>query len=171
VDKIWLPIFGYESLYEVSNHGEVRSLRSNKLLKPSLAKGYFKVVLSAENIPKPFTVHRLVALAFIPNFENLPQVNHRDGVKTNNSASNLEWVTPKANISHAIESKLIDFSTRRFSTQHRRVGQRRKGKISDCQVQEIIERFKNGESKKSLARFFGVTPKAIIYILKRDRVI
>lgn len=114
----WKEIEGYEGLYEVSNLGRVRSIdrvlmqpnkwgfiSSNyykgKILSPKITKcGYCSINLSKDNKAKMVTVHRLVAKAFIPNPDNLPYVNHKDEVKSNNQAENLEWCTPKYNINY-----------------------------------------------------------------------
>ena len=98
----WRPIEGYEGLYEVSNYGDVKSMDYNhtgkeKILRTQINRGYVQVALTTNNKQKRFYVHRLVAQAFIPNPDNLPQVNHKDEVKTNNSVDNLEWCTVKYN--------------------------------------------------------------------------
>ena len=88
---------------EVSGHGDVRF--NGKLLKQYYCNGYMQVKVSGKQI----YVHRLVAQAFIPNPDNKPQVNHKDGNKANNNVNNLEWVTNKENISHAYENSLQKF--------------------------------------------------------------
>lgn len=94
----WLPINGYEGLYEVSSNGKVKSLKKGIFLKTeTLPSGYLRVYLTKNKNSRHFMVHRLVAEAFIPNPDNLPQVNHKDEVKTNNSVDNLEWCTAKYN--------------------------------------------------------------------------
>lgn len=121
---IWLPIAGFEGEYEVSSDGQVRSMdrvrkyynsRYNKMCsmkirgrirKPSISyDGYAEVHLQKSDSNKSYyaRVHRLVASAFIPNPNNLPQVNHKDGNKLNNKVDNLEWVTAEDNTRHAIE--------------------------------------------------------------------
>ena len=99
-EEIWCTIKGYESLYEVSDQGRVRSLKFGKerILKPQRIKtGYLKVCLCKNGEIKQCLVHRLVAQAFIPNPQNLPEVNHKDENKTNNSVQNLEWCDRKYN--------------------------------------------------------------------------
>lgn len=89
--EIWLPIKDYEN-YEISNLGRVR--KNNKILRQyENDKGYLYVGLSKNNKRKFFRVHRLVAMAFINNSENLPEVNHKDENKLNNRIDNLEWCT------------------------------------------------------------------------------
>ena len=104
--EIWLPVVGYECLYEVNNLGNVRSLDylqtgRVQLLKPVMTnRGYLKVCLCKDGKHKYYGVHRLVAQAFLTNAENLPQVNHRDENKQNNCVSNLEWCTAKYNMNY-----------------------------------------------------------------------
>lgn len=98
----WKRLEEYEN-YEVSNLGRVRSNQKQKsvILKQALKRGYFCVALYNEKGKIQIGVHRLVAMAFIPNPENKPQVNHKDGDKSNNNANNLEWVTTSENALHA----------------------------------------------------------------------
>ena len=102
----WLPVQGFEGLYEVSDQGRVRSLKrattSGKILKPmTLWNGYQKVCLCKGNKKATKVVHRLVAIAFIDNPDNKPEVNHKNGVRDDNRAANLEWVTRSENELHA----------------------------------------------------------------------
>lgn len=99
----WRPVPGYEGLYEASNTGKVASLSYNgtgvrKELKPQVTKrGYFRVRLYKNGSWKGFRLHRVIAAAFIPNEENLPEINHIDEDPSNNAVSNLEWCTRKYN--------------------------------------------------------------------------
>ena len=102
--QIWKDIQGYEGLYQVSNTGRVRSLNykrtgKTKILKQNTTKrGYKRVTLCKKGEkPYPYYVHRLVAQAFIQNPNNLPQVNHKDEDKQNNTVWNLEYCTQKYN--------------------------------------------------------------------------
>ena len=105
----WKDIAGYEGRYQASDLGNIKSLISNKILKPRIDKdGYFKVILSAgHGNRKEFRVHRLIAGTFIPNPENLPQVNHIDEDKTNNAVDNLEWCTSLQNNNHGTRNERI----------------------------------------------------------------
>lgn len=102
MSEIWRDIKGYEGLYQISSKGRVKSFRKPKkfgepdeyILKNYLSNnGYLQVFLYGKNARKSFSVHRLVAEAFIPNPNNFPQVNHKDENPTNNSVDNLEWCT------------------------------------------------------------------------------
>lgn len=98
-------IKGYEGLYTVSDNGAVYSLRSNKELVQSDCKGYNVVALSRDGKPKTFRVHRLVAEAFIPNPDNLPEVDHIDENTRNNAVSNLEWCSSSYNLHYGSRIK------------------------------------------------------------------
>ena len=112
--EIWKAIKDYEGKYEVSNLGRVKSLertsRLNRKIKERILAprehtgGYLRVQLSR----KDFYIHRLVAETFIPNPENKPMVNHKDGNKHNNCVDNLELVTHSENEKHAYKNNLID---------------------------------------------------------------
>lgn len=106
---MWRAVCGYEGLYEINEDGAIRSLPRNGTVKePRLIKsrvhktGYLYCCLNKNGNQKNYQVHRLVALAFIPNLDNKPQVNHKDGNKLNNNITNLEWVTAHENSVHSI---------------------------------------------------------------------
>ena len=98
--EIWKDIKDYEGLYQVSNLGNVKSLKTNKNLYYSKSKNYLRVSLNKNGIRKGYSIHRLVAQAFIPNPNNYPCVNHKDCNGNNNKVNNLEWCTYKQNNSY-----------------------------------------------------------------------
>lgn len=125
MEEEWRDIEGYENLYQISNLGRVKSLNrkskissvnrdkcfevkiKEKILKQELTRvDAYRVSLSKNGEVKRFLVHRLVALAFIPNPDKKPQVNHIDGNRKNNNSSNLEWVTRSENMIHAYKTGL-----------------------------------------------------------------
>ena len=99
-NEIWKPVPGYEEYYEVSNLGRVIRLKDEKIIQGYLNE-YRRIYLHTDNEEKDLAIHRIVAMAFIPNPENKPFVNHIDGNKLNNRADNLEWVTASENMKHA----------------------------------------------------------------------
>ena len=96
----WKPIEGFEGVYEVSSWGNIRNAKEEHLKVYKNFKGYLRVDLFKNGKRFHKRVNRLVAEAFIPNPDNLPQVNHKDGNKENNSFTNLEWVTDEENKAH-----------------------------------------------------------------------
>jgi hypothetical protein len=101
-----MKIAGFDA-YDVSDVGMVTNTRTCRVLKPEIIwDGYERVTLSQDNKLKRFRVHRLVAEAFIPNPDDLPFVNHKDGNKRNNCVSNLEWVNCQQNTIHAFDNNL-----------------------------------------------------------------
>jgi hypothetical protein len=107
--EIYKDVVGYEGIYQVSNLGNVKSLHKKSLngfvLKPLKSHGYCRVGLF-DNKHKYFMIHRLVALAFIPNPNHYPFINHINGIKNDNRVENLEWVTHSQNILHAFKTGL-----------------------------------------------------------------
>lgn len=123
IEEIFVPIHGYEGLYEISNLGRVKSCKrecekyrnGNKYYQPIKEKfkrtqvdrdGYIVIRLSKNGHKSPFSIHRLVATHFIPNPENKPTVNHLFGVKTDNTILDLEWATLSEQNKHSLRLKL-----------------------------------------------------------------
>ena len=118
--EVWKDIPGYEGLYQASTSGSIRSLdrvyecvsplgrsytqiRRGKVMLPSVNfDGYLNIQLTKDSKSKTLFVHRLVAMTFILNPENKPQINHKDKNRQNNEISNLEWVTQSENMQHAV---------------------------------------------------------------------
>lgn len=99
-------IKGYEGLYAVTSCGKVWSYRNKKFLKPRKKnKGYLAVALCKDGTQKNYTIHRLVAEAYLPNPNNLPQVNHKDENKTHNYINNLEWISGIDNMNYGTRNE------------------------------------------------------------------
>jgi hypothetical protein len=108
--EVWKDIEGYEGLYKVSTTGQVKSIKRNKLKAFELKTGgYYNTLLWKNNKSYNKRINRLVALTFIPNPENKPYVNHKDGNKLNNNDWNLEWVTDSENKKHAMNVLKIQY--------------------------------------------------------------
>lgn len=142
--EIFKDIEGYEGKYQISNLGRVKSLARiaksgpnnsatqylpEKILKVDVIRsGYEQVSFWKDGKKKNHLVHRLVAKAFIPNHQNLTDVNHIDECKTNNSASNLEWTTKKDNLNHGTVKQRISKSNKGF-IKHRKLTEEDASKI------------------------------------------
>ena len=123
--ELWKDIEGYEGLYQVSNTGKVRSLRYRNRdeikelsLKPH-SRGYLQIELHKDGMRKTFTVHRLVAKAFVEGYQEGKEVNHIDENKRNNTVDNLEWVSPSQNVLHSISHREV-VKTRNYPKFHAR---------------------------------------------------
>lgn len=160
--EIWKDIIGYEGIYQISNMGVVKSLekkvtsglgfcvREEKCLKPFITrKGYLHVRLYKDKNSKDFKVHRLVAVNFIPNPGNKPEVNHLNGDKKDNTILNLEWCTGSENIIHAFS---IGTRVKQFGMLNNNPP-----KLNDKKVTEIKLMYnKGGTSMRKLAKKYGV---------------
>jgi len=167
MQEVWKDITGYEGRYQVSNLGRVKSLaktwtagqgarhsKADTFLKAfENGLGYFFITLSDNGKYPKYKVHRLVAQAFVPNPQNKPQVNHKDGNKANNNANNLEWTTRGENMKHAVENKLFP--------------PHKKRKLTMEQVQAIREAAKK-LTQAQLAFKYGIAQTGIHRIIKGE---
>ena len=165
-EEIWKDIPWYEWLYQVSNLWDIKSLwkwLSNnskiRILKKSIEWWwYFFVKLYKEYIPKNYKIHRAVALSFIPNPNNLSQVNHKDWNKLNNNVSNLEWCTRSENIKHAFSiglSVISEGQKKRFSLMSKsQVGIKNPSarKIINIETGEVFDTIKEVVEKIGIKR-------------------
>lgn len=164
--EVWLPVFGYNGLYEVSNNGLVRSIPTSRsgdsrFIRKTIYilkfrkhhKGYLEVKLTGVETgsAKIYKAHRVVAQAFIPNPSNLPEINHINGVKTDNRVENLEWVTTKENSLHAWETGLITNKGEGSGM----------SKLTNLYVIDICNRYNNKEKPKVIARTYNIAPRTV----------
>lgn len=162
--EIWKDVDGYVGLYKVSNFGRIKSICLNRFdkngkkynKKPIIMKqsftstGYLMVNLKK----KFFKVHRLVAIAFLENTENKKHINHKDCNPLNNNVENLEWVTPKENVIHALENY-------------------RRKNVAYFTVEEkenICNLYKSGKTMKDLAKQFNCKKTSICRILRVNNI-
>lgn len=150
--------------YEITEEGNVWTNFYQKWLKLTIEKfGYVRVSLQVNGRSKKMSVHRLVAKTFIPNPDNLPQVNHMDGDKQNNHVSNLEWCSGEHNIRHAYKLGLIPNNSGTKNNQ---------SLLNDEQVLYIREVYKfrsKDFSGEALGKQFNVSPGTIRDIVARRR--
>lgn len=104
--EIWKDIPEYEGLYQASNKGNIKNIKTGNILFGGIKRGYREVILIKNNQRKYCLVHRLVAKTFIINPYEKPQINHKDGNKLNNNVNNLEWCTRSENMKHAYKTGL-----------------------------------------------------------------
>jgi len=164
----WLPVVGYEGLYEVSDWGRVRSIGKRRgkegriLSAPLDSVGYPHIQLSKEGKAKSFRVHRLVAEAFLGKCPITKEVDHMDGCRTNNTLVNLRYVTRSRNIQSAALKK---GQWRVFDN----TGEKNpKAKMTQAAVLEIRRLHLEGMGITQLAKEFAVTPKLIKRIITRE---
>lgn len=133
MQEIWKDVEGYEKLYQVSNLGRVKSLgnggsKNSKFsserilkLKSNKVTGYLYVRLSKDGKQKHYSIHRLVALAFLPNPNNFPQINHKDEDKKNNTLQNLEWCSAEYNNNYGTHNKRMVVSLTNYPSKSKKV--------------------------------------------------
>ena len=154
----WKPVVDFEDIFEVSDLGNFRRKGEEKNLEQRTNFQGYKLIgtrpYGRGKGYKTFRVHREVAKAFIENPENKPQVNHKDGVKGNNKATNLEWCTAKENSKHAWEtglSKPLTFE------------QIKNTKLSDKAVLELYQKYLNGlGTLRNLCENVGITHATVV---------
>lgn len=150
--ETWKDIPNYEGIYQVSNLGNVKSLKKNITLKQFGDNyGYLQVILYKKYSRKTGKVHRLVGLAFIDNPEGKPQINHKDGNKHNNHVSNLEWMTNKENKKHAMDSGITKMHQNTRDAQ----------KLHNGKIVIDIATGVYYEKVKDAAAVYGVNPSTI----------
>ena len=162
--EIWKDILGYEGLYQVSNSGKVKSLsfnRTNKsrILKNAITRGYVHITLFFKNKRKVTRIHRLVGTHFVPNPENKPEINHKDGDKTNNNDWNLEWVTSYENSIHAIHTGLSSTFGENVHT----------SKLKSTDIPIIFMRYNQGHRVVDIAKDYNISDTSIRDIIKRRK--
>lgn len=159
--RFYIPIIGWPNRF-VSDDGTVISLTRKlpKIMKGSVDKaGYcFITTRLAKGVSSNRYRHRLVAEAFLPNPENLPQVNHKDGDKSNNCVTNLEWCSPRENTKHAIEKGL----RRNFGEGHGCAV------LSELDVKEALLLHSHGFSVKYIANWLSVSRGIICKIVNNQ---
>lgn len=162
--EIWKDIDGYEGLYKVSNIGRVRNERCMIMKGSDNGRGYLSVRFCINYLKRSKKIHRLVAEAFIPNPLNKPQVNHINGIKTDNRVENLEWCTLQENIDHAVSTGLWD------KNKHNAGNGENNGfsKLTEKDVLEIRSKFKPRiYTRDMLAVEYGVKASCIKDVVNR----
>lgn len=147
--EIWVDCPGIPDV-QVSNLGRFVRASSQSLVAGFITTGGY-VTVDFSGIGR-FSAHRLIAAAFVPNPENKPEVNHKDGNKTNNAVSNLEWVTPSENVLHALKYGLMKV---RFGQDHPRVA------LNEEEIIECVRMRDSGKTFSEISQVFNVGWKTI----------
>lgn len=153
----WREVNGFDGIYKISNFGRVKSHNihtQGKILKPRDYSDYDSVLIkSADGTCKKHMVHRLVAEAFIPNPDNLPEVNHKNGDKHDNNVENLEWCTHQQNVKHAYNVLYLGCLKGEGCPTH---------KLTNEQVMQIYDLAKKKElTFTEIGKMFGVTRSVV----------
>lgn len=159
--EIWKNIIEYEGLYQISNLGNVKSVKKDKIMKVGINNfGYKRLWLSKENKSKGFLLHRLIAIHFIPNPDNLSEVNHKDADKLNNSINNLEWCSHSENMAHANSMGLIS-TIEMIKTLK---------KYNSLDRDKAAKLINNGKSFREVERITGISAKTIKTMIEKSEL-
>ena len=180
-NEIWKDITNYEGLYQASNTGKIKSLprkeitknphnpdktmirtRNEKILKQSLDKdGYLKTALCKDSHAITYFIHRLIALTFLKNDENLPQINHKNGIKIQNNVENLEWCNQNHNMQHAFNTKLVDVRKLQGENHWSHI-------LNDNDILEIRKLYSMGNmNQREIGNKYGIDQSHVSYIVNR----
>ena len=163
--EVWKPIREFNGIYEVSDYGNIRSLRSGnpKILKTHVINsGYAAIGFSIKGTTYNRLVHRLVATEFCEGFAEGLDVNHKDGNRLNNNASNLEWITRKGNIQDCIKR-----GTFNVKSAHKVAHEKRKRPV--LQLNESGDVLNKFESAREAARYIGIHENCISRVCRGER--
>jgi hypothetical protein len=167
--EIWKDIIGYEGHYTISNYGNVKSYYFNNCLHcGDNGNGYKFIYLHKHGKGQRFYIHRLVAIMFIENLLNKPQVNHKDCNKANNYVENLEWMTKDENRNHAVVNKRFH-STQYQKQQAIKANSGTKSHLSildDDKIREIRKLKLTGISNLNIGLKYNVNRETVGYILR-----
>lgn len=162
IAEIWKPVVGHEEWYSVSNLGRVRRNATGRILNPSANNyGYKRITIHYNRqIITTVAVHVIVAIAFIGQRPKDKEINHKNGIKTDNRAENLEWVTSSENRQHAMRVLGIDYAC---------PGERHgNAKLTNIAVIDIRSQHAKGITPQRLASQYHVTDRTIRGIVRRE---
>ncbi len=150
----WKRVKDFEDYYSVSSLGEIYSHRKDAVLKPWVGTtGYKEISFCVGGVVSRHSVHRTVAITFLDNPQNLPQVNHLDGIKTNNTLSNLEWTDMRGNQLHSSHT----LGKNRGASQH-------KARLTEVDVLEIKRLLREGVRLRDINKMFPVSYSTLFNI-------
>jgi hypothetical protein len=154
-EEEYRPVKDFENLYLVSNKGNIKSVKSNKILKPYIKNGYYGLTLSKNNIHYSKSNHVVEAEVFLIKKDEECEINHKNGNKLDNNITNLEWCTHKFNMDHASKTNLM-----KKGTQHGL------SKLTEENIKEIRELSKT-LTGVDISKKFNISPKNVSLIINR----
>lgn len=152
----WKFIEGTKELYKVSDLGNIYSVKTRIIRKAWIHKNYLTIQIRIYGVTKKLAVHRVVAQAFIPNPENKPEINHKNGIKTDNRAVNIEWCTGEENRLHAAKMGLIPKGVQVVQA-----------KLTNEDVEQIRTLSLLGVSNSEIAPLFKITQANVYAIVNK----
>lgn len=180
--EIWKPVMikGFEGCYEASSLGQIKSLdridsyrsgrfRKERILKQTEQDGYNHLFFSKTGVKRNFAVHRIIAETFLPNIENKPQVNHKNGIRNDNRVVNLEWCTGSENAQHSrnVLGNIYNSMTGKFGVDHPAFGKGvllRKAKKVKCDTLDI-----EFNSANDAARLLGISQPHLSAVCRGEK--
>lgn len=166
---MWVPLFGYENNYLIDHNGNIKN-KNGLVLKSRIHKdGYPRIGLKKDGSRKEFYIHRLVALTFIVNPENLQEINHINGIKTDSYVENLEWITHSNNLIHAIKTGLMNTPDNYHFIAHQKGETHGRAKLTALQVSELRTLKTTGIGTKELSIKFNISKRTVRSIVSHER--
>jgi hypothetical protein len=177
----WIDIDGFETIYQVSNTGRIRSLTRisssgrkllGKIRKQAIdSRGYYQIKLCKNSNCTTHLVHRIVAKAFIPAIAGKEYINHIDGNKLNNHYTNLQWVTCSENVQHAFTNGLCENTIKSLGTRYRnKFGEKHNCcKYSDEQIKQAITLYQSGMKQLKICAITGIKRSSIDTYLHKGK--
>ena len=148
---IWKDVNGFEGYYSVSDSGEIKNMLNGKILKQSNSRGYRSVRLTKDKKRSIGSVHRIVASSFLDYCHEKIEVNHKNGLKSDNRVENLEWCNRKENVDHSIKYGLVNYAK----------------KLDEFKVLAIHTFFLSGKKVTEIANMYGISASTISEIVNK----
>jgi transposase len=147
----WKDVEGFEGYYSVSDSGEIRNVLNDKILRQSNSRGYRVVRLTKERKRSVGSVHRIVASAFLKIGSEKKEVNHKNGLKSDNRVENLEWCNRQENVDHSIKHGLVNYAK----------------KLDEFKVLSINTFFLAGKKSSEIAKMYNISASTISEIVNK----
>jgi hypothetical protein len=161
MNEVWKDVLGHEGYYMVSDLGNIKDVQKHVNINQYYSRGYLRCVFYKNRFRSQFFSHRVVAIAFIPNPKDKPEVNHINGIKDDNNVTNLEWATRSENMQHAVRMGLHKGTSHKGESNGM-------SKLSSQDVLEIRELLKT-ITLKEIAKIYNISPQSVWNIKHKKR--